>query len=119
MECEVLMKCIEIFQRLGWEVSREETIDGYNYRFDIVLRYNGKVYGFVEVIDKKNIEEKAKALNAAIKPFLNEYKPLVFFITNGFAFDLYVSGELYGCLTVPPTPEEVDMLFGGGTNERG
>lgn len=117
MEIEVLMKCNEIFQRLGWEVSREEKIDCYNYRFDLILRYNGKVYGYAEVVDKNNIQEKAKVLNTAIKSFLNEHKPPVFFITNGFAFDLYISGELYGCLTVPPTPEEVELLFGGDTNE--
>lgn len=113
MEFDVAVKSRTVFQNLGWDVGMEEKIEGYNYRFDLILRRNDKVYGFVEVVDRDNLTAKAKEIQNILATFIKEYKPLVFVITNGFSYDIYHLGEFYGSLSVPPTPDDVDLLFGG------
>ena len=108
-----MLKCRSIFENLGWDVSQEEKVEGCPYRFDLVLRHSDKVYGFVEVIDKGELKAKAERVLAILNSYIAEYKPLIFVITNGYSFDVYHKGEFYGSLTVPPTPEDVDLLFGG------
>lgn len=112
-ELQVMQKCLTVFENLGWSVGQEEKVEGYPYRFDIVLRHNEKIYGFVEVVAKETLKQKAEFIDKVLGEFIQEYKPMVFIITNGFAFDVYHFGEFYGSLTVPPTPEDVDILFGG------
>lgn len=115
-EFEIIQKCVTIFERLDWDVTTEEVfeIGRHNYfRHDIVLRHNSKIYGFVEVINSNNIKEKSEKILSVLNSAVGYLKPKVFIITNGFAYDLYSLGEFYGSLTVPPTPEDVDLLFGG------
>ena len=118
-EKEVMQKCVGIFENLGWDVRTEEFFElGRNRRHnpfvcDIVLRHDGEIYGFVEVINRENLKEKAEKVLAVLNSVVGHLKPKVFIITNGFTYDLYHFGEFYGSLTVPPTPEDVDILFGG------
>lgn len=110
-----LEECAEKFNRLGWDASiPKPTVD---YGYDIVLRHNDEVYGAVVVISSnfynKAAHFKAKHIKKLVENALVNLKPKVFVITNGFTFDVYHFGEFYGCLTVPPTPEDVDILFGG------
>ncbi len=112
-EADILEKCYDIFQRLGWDVSLEEKIDGYDFRADLVLRYNKKMYGVVEVVRTCDFKNKVQMLNRYTNTYLNVLKPIVFIITNGYKYDVYHFGEFYGSLTIPPTPENVDLLFGG------
>ena len=115
-EREVMHQCSVIFERLGWEVRTEELFEigrKNPFRCDIVLRHNDEIYGFVEVINRDNLKEKAEKVLSVLNSVVGHLKPKVFIITNGFSFDLYHFGDFYGSLTVPPTPEDVDILFGG------
>lgn len=117
--CEVLNKCSTMFTRLGWDVSVGEV---YKPRKDskpltpsFILRYNGKIYGFVEVITGCENPEiflnKARKSKELLDRVVKKIKPRIFILTNGFGFDFYLLGKLFGTLTVPPTPEEIDILL--------
>lgn len=110
---EIAFKCWSIFRNLGWEVSREERIAGTDYRHDLVLRHHDKLYGFVEVVCGNNLAQKAVALCNLIDGDIKENKTPIFVITNGFVYDLYVMGDFFGTLSVPPTPANIDVLLGG------
>ena len=84
---------------------------------DINLRYNDKVYGFVEILDTNDLKTKTRRITWFLDNYLKEQKPLVFIITNGYKFDVYHYGEFYGSLTIPPSPKNVNRLFGGELNE--
>ena len=115
-EFEIIQKCATIFENLGWDVRTEEIFElgrKNPFRFDMILRHNGEVYGFVEVINRDNLKERAEKILEVLSSVVGDLKPKVFIITNGFSFDVYHFGKFYGSLTVPPTPEDVDILFGG------
>lgn len=119
LEREVMQKCVGIFENLGWDVRTEEVFElgRHNpFRHDIVLRHNGEIYGFVEVIGSDNLMHKAKVVKSLLDTVIKEMKPRIFVITNGFSYDLYLPNEFYGSLTIPPTPEEMALLLGGETN---
>lgn len=107
----IALNVLTIFKNLGWAVNMEEVINGH--RFDLTLRYENKIYGFVEVIRSDNLLEKAKDITFILNEIVKEVKPLIFVITNGYAYDVYHKGEFFGTLSVPPTPEDVNLLFGG------
>jgi len=119
LEREIMQKCVGIFKNLGWDVKTEEFFElgmgGRHNPFvcDIVLRHKGEIYGAVEVISRDDLKERATRTLAALEYVEKVIKPKIFVVTNGFAFDVYHFGEFYGCLTVPPTPDDVDILFGG------
>lgn len=108
---ELEKKCIDIFQRLDWEVinPRLDIAEWY----DIVIRYND-VEGFVTVMSFENMKRKATLIEKILE---NEEIQTFFILTNGYAFDLYIGKEFFGCLSVPPTPEEIGLLLGGANNE--
>ena len=62
LESTICWKCHQVFQNLGWDVSQEERMEDADYRFDLVLRNNGKLYGFIEVVCSENLTRKAAAL---------------------------------------------------------
>ena len=57
LEREVMQKCLTVFENLGWSVGQEEKVEGCPYRFDMVLRHNEKIYGFVEVVAKETLKQ--------------------------------------------------------------
>ena len=116
----VFRQTVNIFQKLGWDVSEHEkiiSIEEYNIFSDISLRYKGKLYGYVEVLTKNDIEINPKKYIFLLNDYLKKHKPLVFIITNGYKYDVYHYGEFYGSLTIPPSPKNVNTLFGGELNE--
>ena len=114
-EYEIATRVSSVFENLGWEVEREKAVEykGVHFRFDMVLNYNGKSYGYVEVVNRDNLVDKSKTIFEVLGTFLQETKPLIFVFTNGSAFEVYHLGKCYGTLTVPPSPEDVNFLFGG------
>jgi len=119
-ESEIILKCRTIFENLGWEVRTEEVFEigpCNPFRYDIVLRHNGEVYGFVEVISSEDLVDKAKTIKVLLDTVVTQMKPRVFVITNGYTYDVYLKEKLYGSLTVPPSPELVDIVLGGEDNE--
>ena len=117
MEALVFDKAINIFQRLGWNITKEEKIENSNKFADITLRYNDKIYGFVEIVDTKDLHTKTRKITWYLDEYLKEHKTPVFIITNGYKYDVYHYGEFYGSLTIPPSPKNVNTLFGGELNE--
>ena len=113
LESTICLKCHQLFQNLGWDVSQEERIEDAAYRFDLALRHRGKLYGFVEVVCSDNLTEKAVALCNIIDGYIKENKTAIFIITNGHVYDVYVEGTFFGTLSIPPTPENIDVLLGG------
>lgn len=110
---ELEKKCVDIFQRLGWGVSVPKLEKDYGY--DITLTYKGKICGYVQVCSRNNLKQMLKNIDYILE-FINEKKAF-FIITNGYAYDLYIGNEFFGCLSVPPTPEEIELLLGGANNE--
>ena len=108
---ELEKKCIDIFQRLGWDVSnsRSDTAEWY----DMIIRHND-IEGFVTVMSFENMKRKATLIEKILE---NEEIQTFFILTNGYAYDLYIGNEFFGCLSVPPTPEEMGLLLGGANNE--
>ena len=116
-ELEAREKCNTIFTRLGWKVS----VDKY-YKYDtncksikptFILRYNGKVYGFVEIVTSDgDFVKKCKKASALIETVIKDIKPPIFIVSNGYVYDLFILGESCGTLTVPPMPDEIDILMG-------
>ena len=104
-------KCQYIFDNLGWDVIVPEDSVGLDY--DFLISKNNEIYGMVEVANLSNLTAQTKRLKRLLENVTTNIKPKLFVLTNGFAFDVYYFGELYGCLTVPPTPEDVDLLLGG------
>ena len=117
LESTICLKCHQLFQNLGWDVSQEERIEDAAYRFDLALRHRGKLYGFVEVVCSDNLTEKAVALCNIIDGYIKENEIPIFIITNGIVYDLYVAGEFFGVLSVPPTPKNIDAFLGGERSE--
>lgn len=108
---ELEKKCIDIFQRLGWDASSPRLHKAEWY--DIVIRYND-VEGFVTVMSFEHMKRKATLIEKILE---NEEIQTFFILTNGYAFDLYIGKEFFGCLSVPPTPAEIELLLGGANNE--
>jgi len=117
LESTICWKCHQVFQNLGWDVSQEERTEDADYRFDLVLRNNGKLYGFIEVVCSENLTRKAAALCNIIDGYIKENKIPIFVITNGNVYDLYIAGEFWGVLSVPPTPKNIDVFLGGECSE--
>ena len=108
---ELEWKCQGMFENLGWDVIIPKNSVGLDY--DFLLSKNNEIYGMVEVVNLSNLATQTKRLNRLLENVTTNLKPKIFILTNSFAFDVYHFGEFYGCLTVPPTPEDVDILFGG------
>ena len=113
---ELEEKCIALFSRLGWDISYPNP-GGADPGYDLELKYNGEIYGAVEVINQKNLKEDARRITAALEYVITHIKPKIFVITNGFAFDIYHYGKFYATLSAPPAPEIVDIVLGGENNE--
>ena len=114
--CEVLNRCSTIFTRLGWEVSVGEIYkprkDSKPLKPSFILRYNGKIYGFVEVIDKDYIsQESLKKTMELSDRIIKHIKPIIFVLTNGYVFEVYHKGKSFGTLTVAPSPDNVNILL--------
>lgn len=110
-----IRKCAEVFENLGWNVSFGKVVmitREKGFRLDFVLNYKGEEYGFVDVLLADNMG-RAQEMRKKLDSVINVLKPRIFVITNGFVYDVYHYGEFYGCLTVPPAPEDVDILLGG------
>lgn len=109
---EMEEKCFELFSRLGWDVSYPNpgcADPGY----DLALNHNDELYGAVLAIKFDDLKKRAKLVELILDRVVSDWKPRIFVITNGFAFDVYLLGTFFGTLTVPPTPEDIDILFGG------
>lgn len=114
LESTICLKCHKLFKNLGWDVSQEEWVKDVAYRFDLVLRHNGKLYGFVEILSGDNLRDKAASLCNLVEGYIiKEKKPPIFIVTNGFVYDLYIAGKCYGTISAPPPPENIDVLLGG------
>ena len=114
---EVLNRCVTIFSRLDWDVSVDEVYklrkDSKPLKPSFILRHNGKIYGFVEVIEKGNIsQESLKKTMELSDRIIKHIKPIIFVLTNGYAFEVYHKGKSFGTLTVPPSPDNVNILLG-------
>ena len=109
---ELEEKCIALFSRLGWDVSYPNP-GGADPGYDLELKYNGELYGAILVIKFDDLKKRAKLVELVLDRVVNSWKPRLYVITNGFAFDIYLLGAFFGTLTVPPTPEDIDVLFGG------
>lgn len=117
MESDVAIKCADTLRKMGWSVSFEEWIGETKFRADLVLRYNDKNYGFVEVVDSNNIIEKSKSICLIIDNVVKNLKPPIFILTNGAFYDIYHYGELYATLDNPPSPKTVDLILEGVNKE--
>ena len=89
--CEVLNRCSTIFTRLGWEVSVGEIYkprkDSKPLKPSFILRYNGKIYGFVEVIDKDYIsQESLKKTMELSDRIIKHIKPIIFVFLGASSF---------------------------------
>ena len=113
LESTICCKCHHILQNLGWDVSQDEWIEDVAFRFDLVLRHNDRVYGFVEILSGDNLSYKSYRLCNFVERYIKEKKPPIFMVTNGYVYDLYVAGKCYGTISAPPTPENIDVLLGG------
>lgn len=115
---EIIAECQTIFENLGWEVKRDEPlwIGGHrnSFRHDLVLSHDAVVKGYIEVYSSDNLKEKVKYIDVVLN--IIKDTNLFLIVTNGFAYDLYVGDGFFGCLTVPPTPEEIELLVGGANN---
>ena len=100
----IIERCIKIFTNLGWSVECERTIEGLSLRPDIVLSFEGKTYGYVEVVGDKDIDIVVRK-KEEIAYYLENNKPEIFILTNGIIFDIFYEGRYSNTLTVPPSPE--------------
>jgi hypothetical protein len=112
-EAMISHKVAKVLKNLGWELEYEKAVEGYKYRFDLILKYNEKYYGVVEIFRTEDIDEKTGMLLSIIDTFVEKSKPPIFIITNGYKYDIYHFGKFYGSLMVPPTPENINTLLGG------
>lgn len=115
LEVQIIDYCLSVFQKLGWAVSICEKADNRDFRYDLVLRHSDDIKGYIEVYSRDNLKEKTVGMNF----ILNNIKDtnLFLIVTNGYAYDLYIGSEFFGCLSVPPTPEDIELLLGGVNNE--
>lgn len=115
LEVQIIDDCLCVFEKLGWIVSVCEKANNRNFRYDLVLRHNDEIKGYIEVYSRDNLKEKTRGMDF----ILNSIKDtnLFLIVTNGYAYDLYISNEFFGCLSVPPAPEDIELLLGGANNE--
>lgn len=110
-ESDVRLYCNMLFKNLGWEVKTDQIVsfeDG-EFKSDIELSNNEKVVGYVEVISSLEREELERK-REIIRTITEKIKPDIFILTNGYAFDLYRSGEYVRELTFPPSPSTYNRL---------
>lgn len=111
---EAEAKCYSILTALGWDVLRDQkclSIEGVQITPDFTLTKNGRAYGYAEVKAISDLQMKNKSVINKALYFVNSLKPDIFIFTNNSFFDLYLRGEYYGTLTLPPSPDDADLLL--------
>lgn len=106
------MKFLYKFNNLGWEASLFPN-GGYTTP-DLILSYNNKEYGYIYL--KTNLSRMPINTKKELMDKVNEYinkKDKIFIFSDGIIYDLFLKGKPYASLTMPPRPEEVDILLGG------
>lgn len=93
---ELENRMADLFMKAGWECEHMAS----NMPFDITLKKEDIVYGYVETYICKNpriLKEKVER----IQKYLDEIKPKLFILTDGISFETYFDGVYFSTTTIP------------------
>ena len=85
-----------MFSKAGWDCDYSQP----NREFDITLKKNGMIYGYVETY----IAERPQTFDRVIKRVrlaLEEIKPKLFVLTDGKNFEIYLDGKYFMTINIP------------------
>ncbi len=92
---------------LGWTTRPGNVIPGAAeapYWPDLVISYNGVDYGYVDYTtaeDPEDILAQKKFLNDVV----DNLRPMVFMLTNGYVFDIFIDGAYIRTCSNPLSPD--------------
>ena len=85
-----------MFSKAGWDCDYSQP----NREFDITLKKNDMIYGYVETYimgNPRTFERVVKRVQLA----LDKIKPKLFVLTDGNSFEIYLDGKYFKTTNIP------------------
>ncbi len=80
----------DLFTKAGWDCDLSHP----NNQFDITLKKDGKIYGYVDTYlgcNPKTLDRLARR----VKTILDEIKPELYILTDGYSYEIYINGRYF------------------------